>query len=153
MDHIHSSLLIIAFHQAASHSSSSAGRKWTICQAGQLQLNRAWGRGHTATLIWGHRGKEHAAGSYRPGPKSQALQTTWCLQQAAQEPCCPRERGLKVPSEPCSGGPISFLCRERPSPMQQLRNRRPWEAFQHLCPLLQEASGHLVPCTDWLTPS
>lgn len=31
--------------QAASHSSPSTGSKWPICQAGQLQLNRAGARG------------------------------------------------------------------------------------------------------------
>lgn len=59
---IHSSLVIIVFHQAAKRSSYSAGSKWPICHARQLQLNRAEGRGHTAMPIWGQTGKEHAAG-------------------------------------------------------------------------------------------
>lgn len=67
---IHSSLVIIVFHQAANRSSYSAGSKWPICQARQLQLNRAEGRGHTAMPIWGQTGKEHAAGSPQGRPNS-----------------------------------------------------------------------------------
>lgn len=84
---IHSSLVIIAFHQAANHSSYSAGSKWPICQARQLQLNRAEGREYTAMPIWGRTGKEHAAAAHGPGPTPQTLTAMWCLQQAAQEPC------------------------------------------------------------------
>lgn len=65
---IHSSLLIIDFH-----SSSSAGSKRPICQAGQLQLNRAESRGHTAMPIWGQIGKEHIAGSPQARPKALAF--------------------------------------------------------------------------------
>lgn len=79
----HSSLVIIAFHQAANHSSYSAGSKWPICQARQLQLNRAEGRGHTAMPIWGQTGKEHAAGSPQarlnsPGFDSHLASSTSC---------------------------------------------------------------------------
>lgn len=68
----------------AGHSSSSAGSKRPICQAGQLQLNMAGDEGHTATPIWGQRGKEHAAGSPRartraPDFASHMASSTGCV--------------------------------------------------------------------------
>lgn len=119
---IHSSLLSIAFQ-----SSSSAASKWLICQAGQLQLNRAGGREHTAMSMWGQTGNEHA----------QALEVTWHLQQAAQEPCHPVYEG---PSEPSAWDSASSSAERGPAPGC-------WEIrgpVKHSCPSVPSFRKHLV---------
>lgn len=106
-DHIHSSLLIIALPQAAGHSSSSAGSKWPICQAGQLQLNRPGQGAHSHAQVGPE--KERTCGGQ---PTGQARS----LQQAAQEPGCPAGKGLKAPPEPHSLGPTFLSAGRGPAP-------------------------------------
>ena len=105
----------------------------------QLQLDRAGGGGTWPCPSGAKEGMPLAAP--RPGPKPQALKPCAIFNKLLGSPVAQHKPARRILGSPAAWNQLPHLHREAQLHMDP-GNRRPWEAFQHLCLLLREASDH-----------